>query len=138
MQRKTLFAVSAAVIVAAAAMAPVFWPASLSMSSGMAVAATEAASPAAAAPLSQADLIKRGEYLAHAGDCIACHMVRGGKPYAGGYALPTPFGTLYSPNLTPDKETGIGTWTSDDFYRAMHTGHAKDGSFLYPAFPYTS
>jgi mono/diheme cytochrome c family protein len=146
MQRKTLFAVSAAVIVAAAAMGPLLWSSSASNGAGIARAATEAASPAATAPqsqaglapLSQADLIKRGEYLAHAGDCIACHMVRGGKPYAGGYALPTPFGTLYSPNLTPDKETGIGSWTSDDFYRAMHTGHAKDGSFLYPAFPYTS
>jgi len=135
MQRKTLFAVSAAVIVAAAAMVPVFWSSNLSMV-GVAVAATEAASPTTA--VSPADLIKRGEYLAHAGDCIACHTVRGGQPYAGGYALPTPFGTLYSPNLTPDKETGLGTWTPDDFYHAMHTGHAKDGSFLYPAFPYTS
>lgn len=136
MQRKTLFAVSAAVIAAAAAMAPVFWSSHGTLGTGTAQAA-EAAAPAAQ-PISQADLIKRGEYLAHAGDCIACHTVRGGKPYAGGYALPTPFGTLYSPNLTPDKETGIGTWTADDFYRAMHTGRAKDGSFLYPAFPYTS
>lgn len=136
MQRKTLFAVSAAVIAAAAAMAPVFWSSHGTLGTGTAQAA-EAAAPATQ-PISQADLIKRGEYLAHAGDCIACHTVRGGKPYAGGYALPTPFGTLYSPNLTPDKETGIGTWTADDFYRAMHTGRAKDGSFLYPAFPYTS
>src|ERR1700692_1422938 len=97
MQRKTLFAVSAAVIVAAATMVPVFWSSNLSMG-GVALAATEAASPATA--VSPADLIKRGEYLAHAGDCIACHTVRGGQPYAGGYALPTPFGTLYSPNLT--------------------------------------
>jgi len=136
MQRKTLFAVSAVVIAAAAAMAPVFWSGSSSIGTGTAVAATEAA-PASPA-VSQADLIKRGAYLARAGDCIACHTVRGGQAYAGGYALPTPFGTLYSPNLTPDKETGIGTWNSDDFYRAMHTGRAKDGSFLYPAFPYTS
>ena len=59
-------------------------------------------------------------------------------PFAGGLEIPTPFGVLYTPNITPDKETGIGSWTADDFYRAMHDGRSKDGSFLYPAFPYTN
>ncbi len=95
--------------------------------------------PAAAARADpQHELIRRGEYLASAGDCVACHTVRGGKPFAGGLEIPTPFGALYTPNITPDKETGIGTWTADDFHRAMHEGRSKDGSFLYPAFPYTN
>jgi mono/diheme cytochrome c family protein len=86
----------------------------------------------------QRELIARGEYLAAAGDCVACHTVRGGQAFAGGLEIPTPFGVLYTPNVTPDKETGIGAWTADDFYRAMHEGRSKDGSFLYPAFPYTN
>jgi mono/diheme cytochrome c family protein len=79
-----------------------------------------------------------GEYLARAGDCIACHTARGGEPFAGGLAMPTPFGTLYTPNITPDPETGIGKWTADDFYRALHDGKSKDGTLLYPAFPFPS
>lgn len=79
-----------------------------------------------------------GEYLARAGDCIACHTARGGEPFAGGLEMPTPFGTLYTPNITPDPETGIGRWSADDFYRALHEGKSKDGSLLYPAFPYPS
>jgi mono/diheme cytochrome c family protein len=82
--------------------------------------------------------VVRGEYLAAAGDCFACHTVRGSEPYAGGLEIPTPFGTLYTPNITPDPQTGIGTWTADDFWRAMHEGRSRDGSFLYPAFPYTN
>jgi mono/diheme cytochrome c family protein len=80
--------------------------------------------------------IARGSYLARAGDCMACHTVRGGKEYAGGRAIPTTFGNIYAPNITPDVATGIGRWTSDDFWRALHNGKSKDGSFLYPAFPY--
>jgi cytochrome c553 len=79
-----------------------------------------------------------GEYLARAGDCIACHTARGGEPFAGGLAMPTPFGTLYTPNITPDAETGIGKWTAEDFYRALHDGRSKDGTLLYPAFPFPS
>jgi mono/diheme cytochrome c family protein len=82
--------------------------------------------------------IARGRYLASAGNCMACHTTRGGKEYAGGRAIGTPFGNIYSSNITPDKETGIGTWTSDDLWRALHNGKSKDGSFLYPAFPYPS
>ena len=79
-----------------------------------------------------------GEYLARAGDCIACHTARGGEPFAGGLEMLTPFGSLYTPNITPDPETGIGKWSADDFYRALHEGKSKDGSLLYPAFPYPS
>jgi mono/diheme cytochrome c family protein len=67
---------------------------------------------------------------------MACHTSQGGAQYAGGNALSTPFGTMYGPNLTPDKATGLGEWTADDFWRAMHNGKSKDGSLLYPAFPY--
>jgi mono/diheme cytochrome c family protein len=84
------------------------------------------------------DLVARGEYLVKAADCAACHSVPGGKPFAGGLAFHMPFGTIYSTNITPDKATGIGSWSDDDFVRALHQGIAKDGSHLYPAFPYTS
>ena len=85
-----------------------------------------------------ASRIARGAYLARAGDCVACHTARGGEPYAGGVAIPTPFGVFYAPNITPDTQTGIGTWIADDFWRAMHEGKSKDGALLYPAFPYTN
>lgn len=84
------------------------------------------------------DLVARGAYLARAGDCMSCHTRAGGEPLAGGRAIPTPFGTLYSPNITPDRETGIGNWSAADFRRAMHEGIDADGHALYPAFPYTS
>jgi mono/diheme cytochrome c family protein len=82
--------------------------------------------------------IERGAYLARAGNCIGCHTARGGADYAGGRAIDTPFGTVFSPNLTPDPETGIGRWSTSDFWRAMHYGRSKDGRSLYPAFPYPS
>ncbi len=78
----------------------------------------------------------RGRALAIAGDCIACHTAPGGVPFAGGLPLETPFGTIMTPNLTPDEATGIGRWTVDDFARAMHEGVRPDGRQLYPAFPY--
>ena len=84
------------------------------------------------------ELVRRGQYLAAAGDCFACHTTRGGQGYAGGLEMPTPFGSIYTPNITPDREHGIGTWSSEDFWRAMHEGRSKDGSYLYPAFPYTN
>ena len=80
--------------------------------------------------------LERGRYLVDAGDCAACHTAEGGRPFAGGRAIPTPFGTIYSTNITPDKETGIGNWTSDEFYRAMHEGIGPGGKHYYPAFPY--
>lgn len=91
-----------------------------------------------AAAAERADPVVRGQYLTAIGDCYACHTVRGSAPYAGGLAMPTPFGTLYTPNITPDKTHGIGQWSADDFWQAMHEGKSKDGSFLYPAFPYTN
>lgn len=69
---------------------------------------------------------------------MSCHTARGGEPYAGGRVVPTPFGNIYTSNLTPDAETGIGKWNNADFWRAMHDGKSKDGSLLYPAFPYTN
>jgi mono/diheme cytochrome c family protein len=84
------------------------------------------------------ELIARGKYLVTAADCAACHNAPGGKPFAGGFAFHLPFGTIYSTNITADKETGIGGWSDDDFVRALHQGVAKDGAHLYPAFPYAS
>jgi len=78
----------------------------------------------------------KGKYLVAAGDCIACHTAIGGVPFAGGRAIDTPFGTVYSSNITPDAQTGLGSWTHEDFWRALHDGRAKDGRMLYPAFPY--
>ncbi|OOG38507.1 cytochrome c [Polaromonas sp. A23] len=94
-------------------------------------------SPAAAAETSPAQ-IQRGAYLARAGNCMSCHTARGGTPYAGGRGIDTPFGTVFSGNLTPDKNTGIGSWTASEFWRAMHNGRSRDGRLLYPAFPYTN
>ena len=79
---------------------------------------------------------QRGKALATVGDCIACHTAPGGKPFAGGFALQTPFGAIMTPNLTPDDATGIGRWSKDNFARAMHEGRRPDGAYLYPAFPY--
>src|SRR5271165_7582752 len=83
-------------------------------------------------------LVAKGEYLARAGDCIACHTAPEGKLFAGGLTMPTPFGTLYTSNITPDRETGIGTWTADQFYGTMHSGRFPHGGLLYPAMPFGS
>jgi len=92
---------------------------------------------AAAAPRSFArDLISKGQMLAGGGYCAECHTAKGEAPYAGGYPMATPFGTIYSTNITPDPDTGIGTWSEVAFARAMREGVAQDGSLLYPAFPY--
>jgi alcohol dehydrogenase (quinone), cytochrome c subunit len=80
----------------------------------------------------------KGEYLARAGDCIACHSVPGGKPFAGGLKMGTPLGAIYSTNITPDPDTGIGNYSFEDFDRAVRSGVAKDGHRLYPAMPYPS
>lgn len=86
----------------------------------------------------QAALIKKGEYLVKMGDCIACHTAHklSSKPFAGGFGITTPFGTIYTPNITPDKKTGIGNWTFAHFKRALHTGVNPKGKFDYPAFPF--
>jgi mono/diheme cytochrome c family protein len=80
--------------------------------------------------------IARGKALATAGDCVACHTAPGGTPFAGGLALQTPFGAIVTANITPDNTTGIGSWSADDFARAMHEGRRPGGAYLYPAFPY--
>jgi mono/diheme cytochrome c family protein len=90
------------------------------------------------ASLRQASLIQRGEYLTRAADCEACHTAKGGEPFTGGLAFNLPFGTLYSPNITPDKETGIGSWSDADFLNALHKGVTPGGMRLYPAFPYAA
>jgi hypothetical protein len=77
----------------------------------------------------------KGEYLARAGDCVACHSVKGGKAFAGGLAMGTPMGTIYTTNITPDPDTGIGNYTLEDFDSAVRSGVAKDGHHLYPAMP---
>jgi cytochrome c5 len=94
--------------------------------------------PTAPAVGAQQTLIQRGEYLAKMGDCISCHTnVHAGTPaYAGGLPIDTPFGTFYSPNITPDKETGIGTWSEKDFIRALKEGRDPNGRNYFPVFPY--
>ncbi|MES2977023.1 MAG: cytochrome c [Pseudomonadota bacterium] len=88
--------------------------------------------------LPQANVIVRGEYLTRAGNCMTCHTSRGGASYAGGRGIETPFGTVFSSNLTPDPDSGLGKWSANDFWRAIHHGRSQDGRLLYPAFPYTS
>jgi mono/diheme cytochrome c family protein len=99
----------------------------------------DGAAPAIAGAPPSADVLARGEYLTKAADCTACHTVAGsGKAFAGGFPFKLPFGTIYSSNITADVDTGIGSWSDDDFVRAVREGIRKDGQHLYPAFPYTS
>lgn len=91
--------------------------------------------PPAAANFNRA-MVLRGQALAHLGNCGICHTAPGGRPFAGGKPLHTPFGTIFATNITPDAETGIGRWSSKAFRRAMREGISRDGSLLYPAFPY--
>lgn len=93
---------------------------------------------AANAEVPKDDSYSKGEYIYHLSDCGACHTSRTGAPLAGGLSFPTPFGYIYSSNITPDKENGIGSWSYDDFANAMRKGIAKDGHHLYPAMPYPS
>ena len=84
----------------------------------------------------EAPQVATGRYLAIVGDCAGCHNRPGGAPYAGGVPLSISFGKIYSANITPDRDTGIGAWSADDFWNAMHKGVRPDGAHLYPAFPY--
>lgn len=86
--------------------------------------------------VSSEEQIEIGRYLALAGNCISCHTTANSEPFAGGTPIPTSFGTLYGPNITPSLEHGIGTWTADDFWNALHNGKAPNGTPFYPAFPY--
>ena len=91
-----------------------------------------------ARPVYSEATIERGRVLAALGDCAVCHTAPGGTPNAGGRAMETPFGTLYTTNLTPDADTGLGRWSFSAFQRAMREGISRDGHHLYPAFPYTA
>jgi hypothetical protein len=81
-------------------------------------------------------IISRGESLAAIGNCDSCHTANGGARFAGGRGIPTPFGMIYSTNITPDRDTGLGSWPENAFQRAMREGISRDGHYLYPAFPY--
>ena len=94
------------------------------------------ATEAAQTPQASSAQIEQGRYLALAGNCMACHTTRGSAPFAGGRRIDTPFGGVYSSNLTPDPETGLGRWTAQDFWQAMHRGRSQNGRLLTPAFPY--
>jgi mono/diheme cytochrome c family protein len=100
----------------------------------MLLCAASVGGPAGAQPSS--DTIARGKALAEAADCADCHTADPAKPFAGGKRIDTPFGGIYSPNLTPDRETGLGAWSDEDFRRALRDGVAPNGSRYYPAFPY--
>jgi mono/diheme cytochrome c family protein len=94
------------------------------------------ATEAAQTPQASSVQIEQGRYLALAGNCMACHTTRGSAPFAGGRRIDTPFGGVYSSNLTPDPETGLGRWSAQDFWQAMHRGRSKDARLLAPTFPY--
>ena len=116
-------------------------PGPMAFAGGSTVALTdykEANPTGVPASLTSADVVKRGEYLARAADCMACHTAPDGQDYAGGLAIELPFGTIYTTNITPDKDTGIGDYSDQDFLNAIHRGIRKDGTRLYPAMPYPS
>ena len=131
-------------VILAIVVGAVFWlrgPGPMEFAPGQKVALAEyhATDPTGVpAALKDATQIARGEYLARAADCMVCHTSPDGKPYAGGFAFSLPFGTLYSTNITPDKETGIGDYTDAQFLAALRRGVRDDGARLYPAMPFTS
>lgn len=141
--RKTqLLGLLVVAMIVAVTLVVVLPPAPTDFASGAQVAMADyrGPDPAGVPPsLAEADAVARGEYLARAADCFACHTAPGGAPLAGGLPFPLPpFGTLYSSNITPDKETGIGGWSDEEFVTALHEGVGQDGEHLYPAFPYTA
>ncbi len=131
-------AVGAVLVVAAAHLAP----AQDAAPAAAPATTTDPAAQPAEAPAPVDPLVQKGEYLARAGNCVSCHTRPGGEPFTGGLAFQLPsysfLGEIHSTNITPDPETGIGTWTEEQFIRAMHSGVAADGSHLLPAFPYTA
>ena len=106
-----------------------WWSGTGDRESGEAPPPTTAASP---------DPVERGRELVTLADCRSCHTARGGAPFAGGREIPTPFGTFYSPNITSAPRMGLGNWSATDFWHALHNGYSKDGTLLYPTFPYTN
>jgi mono/diheme cytochrome c family protein len=140
-RRTLLGAVAIAAIFVAGAVWFVRGPGPLAFASGsnVTLADFKGADPTGVpASLAKDDIVKRGEYLAKAADCMVCHTTRGGKEYAGGLAFKLPFGELYSTNITSDKETGIGNYSDGDFLNAVQHGKRRDGAPLYPAMPFTS
>jgi mono/diheme cytochrome c family protein len=139
--RKTGFVIIVVLIIAAVFAWRQFNPGPLAFAGGSTVALADYkdTNPTGVpATLAKADVVKRGEYLARAADCLACHTAPGGQDYAGGLAIELPFGTLYSTNITADKDTGIGSYSDQDFLNAVQRGIRKDGTRLYPAMPYPS
>jgi mono/diheme cytochrome c family protein len=119
----------------------IFVPGPMAFAGGSTVALADyhAADPTGVpADLAKADIVKRGEYLARAADCMVCHTAPGGAPYAGGLEIRLPFGAIYTTNITPDKDTGIGKYSDADFLNAVQRGIRPDGTRLYPAMPYPS
>jgi mono/diheme cytochrome c family protein len=140
-RRILLSVVAIALVVLAAGLWILRGPGPMAFADGPKVALTDykAGDPTGVpASLAKADLVERGAYLARAADCMACHTSQGGKDFAGGLVIRLPFGTLYTTNITPDKETGIGNYTDQDFLNAVHRGTRRDGARLYPAMPFTS
>ena len=114
------------------------WP-TPTASTGSTRAVPTQAVPSTPSPVQgQPAALTTGAYLARVGNCMSCHTAQGGAPYAGGRGIDTPFGMVFAGNLTPDPNTGLGRWSADDFWRAMHEGRSRDGHLLYPAFPYTN
>ncbi|WP_110664743.1 c-type cytochrome [Salinicola halophilus] len=105
---------------------------------GLGLMSTAGTALAAASADHSQDEVARGEYLSRAGDCVACHTAPGGKPFAGGLEIDSPFGTIVSTNITPDPEAGIGDYSRDEFAAALREGERADGANLYPAMPYTA
>jgi mono/diheme cytochrome c family protein len=147
MRIKSIVLTLAGIVIVAGAVAAgvagwmVFQPGPYAFATGTPVtlAAYKGPSPTGApVELGKADAAARGAYIVRMADCEACHTAKGGVPFAGGRAFVLPFGTIYTPNLTPDPQTGIGKWTDADFLNAVHRGVAPDGSRYYPAFPYPS
>jgi mono/diheme cytochrome c family protein len=140
-RRILLSVVAIAVVAVAIGLWIVRGPGPMAFADGPKVALADyrGANPAGVpAALAQASAVERGAYLARAADCMVCHTTEAGKEYAGGLGFKLPFGTLYSTNITPDKETGIGNYSDQDFLAAMHRGTRRDGARLYPAMPFTS
>lgn len=131
-----LFLVAAIILLIAVLVWKVFHPASLEAQPVPAVDAAAVLTAPIPANLPNANQVRRGQYLVRVGDCMSCHLAAGGKPFAGGLGLNTPFGVIYSANITSDPRTGIGNFTPDQFYHAMHDGIGARGERLYPAFPY--
>jgi mono/diheme cytochrome c family protein len=140
-RRRLLTGIGVIVVVAAAATWWLRGPGPMAFAGGSTVALADyrGTDPTGVpATLAKTGLVERGEYLARAADCMVCHTIPGGRAYAGGLAFRLPFGTLYSTNITPDKDTGIGNYSDQEFLDAIHRGVRRDGTRLYPAMPFLS